>query len=81
MSETPVERGPSGPANGHERGTQTRPDQPVALVTGAAGGLGQALAVELDQLGCRVAQGYLLNRPVPPETIDSLLQHSMAGAR
>lgn len=33
----------------------TRPDQPVALVTGAAGGLGQALAKELDGLGCRVA--------------------------
>jgi 3-oxoacyl-[acyl-carrier protein] reductase len=36
----------------------TRPDHPVALVTGASGGLGQALAVELDQLGCRVAVHY-----------------------
>jgi 3-oxoacyl-[acyl-carrier protein] reductase len=36
----------------------TRPDRPVALVTGASGGLGQALAVELDQLGCRVALHY-----------------------
>jgi 3-oxoacyl-[acyl-carrier protein] reductase len=32
-----------------------RPDQPVALVTGASGGLGQALAIELDAWGCRVA--------------------------
>ncbi|PRH79455.1 3-oxoacyl-ACP reductase [Streptomyces solincola] len=35
-----------------------RPEQPVALVTGASGGLGQALAVELDALGCRVAVHY-----------------------
>ncbi|MGW2180559.1 SDR family NAD(P)-dependent oxidoreductase [Streptomyces sp. NPDC001732] len=36
----------------------TRPKQPVALVTGASGGLGQALAIELDALGCRVAVHY-----------------------
>ncbi|MEI5035118.1 SDR family NAD(P)-dependent oxidoreductase [Streptomyces sp. CA-278952] len=35
-----------------------RPEAPVALVTGASGGLGQALAVELDALGCRVAVHY-----------------------
>jgi 3-oxoacyl-[acyl-carrier protein] reductase len=35
-----------------------RPDSPVALVTGASGGLGQALAMELDALGCRVAVHY-----------------------
>jgi 3-oxoacyl-[acyl-carrier protein] reductase len=35
-----------------------RPEQPVALVTGASGGLGQALAMELDALGCRVAVHY-----------------------
>jgi 3-oxoacyl-[acyl-carrier protein] reductase len=35
-----------------------RPEQPVALVTGASGGLGQALAIELDALGCRVAVHY-----------------------
>ncbi|MFI9642520.1 3-oxoacyl-ACP reductase family protein [Micromonospora sp. NPDC051925] len=35
-----------------------RPDAPVALVTGASGGLGQALAIELDALGCRVAVHY-----------------------
>ncbi|QSB16779.1 3-oxoacyl-ACP reductase FabG [Natronosporangium hydrolyticum] len=35
-----------------------RPESPVALVTGASGGLGQALAQELDALGCRVAVHY-----------------------
>ncbi|MGI5243646.1 3-oxoacyl-ACP reductase family protein [Dactylosporangium sp. CA-139066] len=35
-----------------------RPASPVALVTGASGGLGQALAIELDALGCRVAVHY-----------------------
>ena len=32
-----------------------RPEHPVALVTGASGALGQALALELDGLGYRVA--------------------------
>ncbi|RST15770.1 SDR family NAD(P)-dependent oxidoreductase [Streptomyces sp. WAC05374] len=36
----------------------SRPERPVALVTGASGGLGQALAIELDALGCRVAVHY-----------------------
>jgi 3-oxoacyl-[acyl-carrier protein] reductase len=35
-----------------------RPELPVALVTGASGGLGGALAVELDAYGCRVALHY-----------------------
>lgn len=35
-----------------------RPDSPVALVTGASGGFGRDLAVELDRLGCRVAVHY-----------------------
>jgi 3-oxoacyl-[acyl-carrier protein] reductase len=38
--------------------TGNRPEQPVALVTGGSGGLGQALAMELDALGCRVAVHY-----------------------
>lgn len=42
--------------SGQEAGK--RPEAPVALVTGASGGLGQALAVELDALGCRVAVHY-----------------------
>lgn len=40
------------------QGAGRRPAAPVALVTGASGGLGQALAVELDALGCRVAVHY-----------------------
>ncbi|WP_069170715.1 SDR family NAD(P)-dependent oxidoreductase [Streptomyces griseus] len=40
------------------QGAGRRPEAPVALVTGASGGLGQALAVELDALGCRVAVHY-----------------------
>ncbi|WP_200262051.1 SDR family NAD(P)-dependent oxidoreductase [Streptomyces sp. HSG2] len=40
------------------QGAGQRPAAPVALVTGASGGLGQALAVELDALGCRVAVHY-----------------------
>ncbi|MFJ8017130.1 SDR family NAD(P)-dependent oxidoreductase [Streptomyces sp. NPDC096339] len=39
-----------------------RPESPVALVTGASGGLGQALALELDALGCRVAVHYNSSR-------------------
>jgi 3-oxoacyl-[acyl-carrier protein] reductase len=35
-----------------------RPERPVALVTGASGGLGAALAVGLDAYGCRVALHY-----------------------
>lgn len=41
-----------------KKATGVRPEQPVALVTGASGGLGQALAIELDELGCRVAVHY-----------------------
>ncbi|MFI9062019.1 SDR family NAD(P)-dependent oxidoreductase [Streptomyces sp. NPDC053429] len=40
------------------KSTGVRPEAPVALVTGASGGLGQALALELDALGCRVAVHY-----------------------
>jgi 3-oxoacyl-[acyl-carrier protein] reductase len=35
-----------------------RPEKPVALVTGASGGFGAAVAAELDRLGCRVALHY-----------------------
>lgn len=35
-----------------------RPESPVALVTGASGGLGKAFALELDRLDCRVAVHY-----------------------
>jgi EAL domain-containing protein (putative c-di-GMP-specific phosphodiesterase class I) len=55
--------------------------QSLGMTVVAEGVETQAQCDCLHQLGCRVAQGYLLNRPVPPETIDGLLQHSMAGAR
>ncbi|MFJ4862041.1 SDR family NAD(P)-dependent oxidoreductase [Streptomyces sp. NPDC088748] len=45
-----------------KNGAGVRPASPVALVTGASGGLGQALALELDSLGCRVAVHYNSSR-------------------
>lgn len=39
-----------------------RPESPIALVTGASGGLGQEIALELDSLGCRVAIHYNSSR-------------------
>ncbi|MGW6985434.1 SDR family NAD(P)-dependent oxidoreductase [Streptomyces sp. NPDC054932] len=45
-----------------KNGAGVRPESPVALVTGASGGLGQALALELDALGCRVAVHYNSSR-------------------
>jgi 3-oxoacyl-[acyl-carrier protein] reductase len=52
----------------------SRPDRPVALVTGASGGLGQALAIELDHLGCRVALHY--NRSEgPARAVQSKLEN------
>lgn len=45
-------------AAGDGRIAGLRPERPVALVTGASGGLGGALAVELDAYGCRVALHY-----------------------
>jgi 3-oxoacyl-[acyl-carrier protein] reductase len=52
----------------------SRPDHPVALVTGASGGLGQALAVELDQFGCRVALHYNSSEG-PARAIQSKLEN------
>ncbi|MFD9905935.1 3-oxoacyl-ACP reductase family protein [Streptomyces sp. NPDC059063] len=54
----------TGPANNADStgstglGLAPRPDKPVALVTGASGGFGAAVALELDRLGCRVALHY-----------------------
>jgi len=45
-------------ASGDGRIANLRPEHPVALVTGASGGLGGAFAVELDSYGCRVALHY-----------------------
>lgn len=39
-----------------------RPPSPVALVTGASGGLGSELALALDAAGCRVAVHYNSSR-------------------
>lgn len=51
--------GTSGDATaGDGRIAGLRPEEPVALVTGASGGLGAALAVALDAHGCRVAIHY-----------------------
>lgn len=54
-----------------------RPDSPVALVTGASGGLGQALAIELDALGCRVAVHYNSSETQAHAVRDKLVNDSM----
>lgn len=48
----------NGNGGGGGGGGGVRPQQPVALVTGASGGLGGAIAIELDAQGCRVALHY-----------------------
>ncbi|MFG3053354.1 SDR family oxidoreductase [Kitasatospora sp. NPDC048239] len=55
------------------RAQGVRPEHPVALVTGASGGLGQALAVELDALGCRVAVHYNSSRAQAEAVADKLV--------
>lgn len=54
-----------------------RPERPVALVTGASGGLGQALAVELDALGCRVVVHYNRSEAQARAVADKLENDSM----
>lgn len=51
-----------------------RPEHPVALVTGASGGLGQALALELDGMGYRVAVHYHRS-PEPAYALADKLSH------
>ncbi|WP_329086495.1 MULTISPECIES: 3-oxoacyl-ACP reductase family protein [unclassified Streptosporangium] len=48
----------TGPAAGARPISAQRPEKPIALVTGASGGFGAAVAIELDRLGCRVALHY-----------------------
>jgi 3-oxoacyl-[acyl-carrier protein] reductase len=48
----------TGPAAPARLISAERPEKPIALVTGASGGFGAAVAVELDRLGCRVAIHY-----------------------
>ncbi|RSS83394.1 SDR family NAD(P)-dependent oxidoreductase [Streptomyces sp. WAC06614] len=54
-----------------------RPQSPVALVTGASGGLGQALALELDALGCRVAVHYNSSRDAALAVQEKLTNESV----
>ncbi|MFJ8477313.1 SDR family NAD(P)-dependent oxidoreductase [Kitasatospora sp. NPDC094011] len=50
-----------------------RPAHPVALVTGASGGLGRELALELDAAGCRVAVHYNSSREQAEEVAGKLV--------
>ncbi|WP_028279339.1 3-oxoacyl-ACP reductase family protein [Arthrobacter sp. H5] len=54
--------------------TSTRPESPVALVTGASGDFGRELAVQLDALGCRVAVHYNRSKE-PAEEVAALLHN------
>jgi 3-oxoacyl-[acyl-carrier protein] reductase len=54
-----------------------RPEQPVALVTGASGGLGQALALELDRQGCRVALHCNRSRDAAEAVRDKLVNDAV----
>lgn len=54
-----------------------RPERPVALVTGASGGLGQALAIELDAAGCRVAVHYNRSESAARAVADKLHHDSV----
>lgn len=53
-----------------------RPERPVALVTGASGGFGRALALELDRLGCSVAVHYNSSGAGADETAAQLVNPS-----
>ncbi|MFJ8077187.1 SDR family NAD(P)-dependent oxidoreductase [Streptomyces sp. NPDC096176] len=57
--------------------TGSRPEHPVALVTGASGGLGQALALELDALGCKVAVHYNSSKDAARAVQDKLTHDSI----
>ncbi|MFE9122492.1 SDR family NAD(P)-dependent oxidoreductase [Streptomyces sp. NPDC007172] len=57
--------------------TGQRPEHPVALVTGASGGLGQALALQLDALGCRVAVHYNSSREAAEAVQEKLTNRSV----
>ncbi|MEO3870714.1 SDR family NAD(P)-dependent oxidoreductase [Nonomuraea sp. B12E4] len=58
-------------------GAGSRPESPIALVTGASGGLGQDLAIELDALGCRVAVHYNRSEAEARAVADKLGNDSM----
>ncbi|MCJ1701789.1 SDR family oxidoreductase [Rathayibacter festucae] len=54
-----------------------RPARPVALVTGASGGFGRSLAVQLDALGFRVAVHYNSSAEAAAETAALLTNESV----
>lgn len=47
--------------------------QPVALVTGAASGIGQAVAIAYAKKGVRVIGGYLAGDPHDPSQTQRLV--------
>ena len=54
-----------------------RPDAPVALVTGSGSGLGSALAIALDRLGCRVVVHYNSSKAGADDVAGKLENESM----
>lgn len=57
--------------------TGERPEHPVALVTGASGGLGRALAIHLDARGCRVAVHYNSSEAAARDVVGKLEHDSV----
>ncbi|MFE2413192.1 SDR family NAD(P)-dependent oxidoreductase [Kitasatospora sp. NPDC059408] len=65
---------------GGRGGVGRRPVSPVALVTGASGGLGRELALELDAAGCRVAVHFNSSRQAAEEVAGKLVNdHVVVG--
>ena len=55
------------------------PNHPVALVTGASGGIGRAIAVALARRGADIAIHYFSNRPGAEETLRSITAIGRTG--
>lgn len=68
---------PGGATQTVDRPRGSRPESPVALVTGASGGFGRALAVHLDALGFRVAVHYNSSEAAARETAAMLHNESV----
>lgn len=56
--------------------TQAHTQAPVAMITGAASGIGQALAVAYAERGVRVAGGYFAGDPHDPEETRRLVERA-----